>query len=1638
MASCSPGSYYDYYFFNTCFSCPAGTYSAPPVSTTTSTYPPSALTSATTALSDGGKYVASASSNYAAENPWKAFNKNDGLPGWTTSTASYNNNGGLYLYSTYSTSFYKIGAISKTSVYGEWLQIQMPSPTVIVSYSMAYNAVRHPKDYTIAGSNDGTTWYEVVSQTSEELYLKYMTIITPDTPQSRNAYTYFRIIVKSIEGNSTSTFGYCIIKELYLNGYRSPVTSCTSCPAGTYSTGGAFVCTKCLAGKYSSNVGATSSSTCQTCSAGTYSTGAASSCTTCPTGTKSSAGASSCSCPAGNYVLMGSATGCGTCPFGTYSSTDGSFSCTSCIGGTITLNTGSTSINDCICPSGQLKDSSGICIGTICQAGYYGQLNSSLCTPCSNGTYNSYTGKYGIESCLSCVSGMTSNPGASSASSCFSCLPGMYSTNTTISYGSCTRCSSLRQTSELNSSSNNYICTYCPPGTYAYTFTVTDWLNWVVFSPPAADVKTIQTGITECIGCSEGTYSSTQGSLTCTQCPAGTYSLKYMATSNTVCTPCLAGTYSNAGATSCTPCPVNTYSNTAGSGSCTQCSPGFFNNDPGSTECTGACDPGQYLFQNQWGSFCLECPRGSISKYASTSCTLCPAGTYYAGISLCFSCPLGTYSNVVGATYNTCQPCPVGSTPNKPEAATSCGVCPAGTIYKNTYGNPYCEDCPSGTYNPSTGHYNPYSGQYSCFPCDTSATPPQYSDTRGATSCKTCSSDYPYYDSVERECYSFLKPGLSSGICRLGYEKINDTTCQKCPTGTYLGVNYCYTDICTFGYGVENGVCKICPAGKYSEGSSPYARQRQVQCLSCAAGTYSASPGSTSCTECPPRTASAEGSTFCLYCPAHTYESNRKCIPCPAGSVFFGTGATSASACQFCSEGFYANGDAGCKPCKLGTFTDSTEVNANGFFLSNASGSCKLCAAGTYQNTLTEPCKPCPVGTYSTIEGMTSSDPYDLSIFIPGISGYTLSKTRINGCASCPEGTYNSGPGATSCTSCPEGTYSTSLRATSASQCLSCPVGTYSTTIGAAACISCLPGTYSASPGATSCTSCPEGTYSTTYNAVSSTTCIRCQPGTYSTTTGAYSPTVCKQCPVDTYYTSSTTSSCTPCPPGSISATGSTSPSACTPCSAGTYAMNGSCRLCSGGTYSSTAGSSSCTSCPTPGMYTLPGAKSASDCKLCPTGLYYDYGLNLCTECPMGMYFENYVCKRCEKGFTAPRGSTSSTACIPIVCGPDQYFDLDNNECTFRDLALSCLNKTESECIDLQYNGVNAAKVDITKYVYGAEPITFIDKQVLPQFTQDALTTCTGDCKFIAADFQKETVSNKSQVPYVISTLQSTSEDKAVIVKDSTPIPIVFSNPPGFSMDDFSITGSNINIPVTTQDQSSCADACSANSQCEGFNITIGTNTCEFFNGITDLKYDDSKLSFKKDTIPTTDSTYTVGNRTTTINTIYAYEYRDIKLDNQGSSCADVTACNSDITRVIQNTDVKSFSTTDLSSCDYCPTRTFDRNSQVVTDELGISTREISRIYYQTGTMTAHLDLVENRTYNLRAYLANLLGGRPLPASIYYTSSSYDVTPCDYVINGFFVRDISRKRYLSTSPEDPEYLPDKYTEGYNRCIAIFS
>ncbi|MCR5506653.1 MAG: hypothetical protein K6F04_02270 [bacterium] len=118
---------------------------------------------------------------------------------------------------------------------------------------------------------------------------------------------------------------------------------CTSCPVGTYSTGGTSKsCTSCPAGQYQNETGASS---CKVCLAGQYSsTTGASSCTSCPAGTYSSSAASkSCAlCPAGTFSSAG-ATSCTACPKGQYQNLTGQSSCTACTGNTYSSTAGATS-----------------------------------------------------------------------------------------------------------------------------------------------------------------------------------------------------------------------------------------------------------------------------------------------------------------------------------------------------------------------------------------------------------------------------------------------------------------------------------------------------------------------------------------------------------------------------------------------------------------------------------------------------------------------------------------------------------------------------------------------------------------------------------------------------------------------------------------------------------------------------------------------------------------------------------------------------------------------------------------------------------------------------------------------------------------------------------------------------------------------------------------------------------------------------------------------------------------------------------------------------------------------------------------------------------------------------------------------
>ena len=184
--------------------------------------PPIPMTTGTTTSAlPPGNYIASASTNFAGEDPFRAFNKSNTIPGWTTSTASYAATTGTYT-----------GAVSTTingSAYlGEWLQLQTPTVTTVTSYYLTSfqssnvsqtSDVRTPKSWKLAGSTNGSTWIELDSQTSVPTGI----ITLPSSSNTANSYNYFRFAVNQIKGAATTQS--CSIMELYLYsniGYTYP------------------------------------------------------------------------------------------------------------------------------------------------------------------------------------------------------------------------------------------------------------------------------------------------------------------------------------------------------------------------------------------------------------------------------------------------------------------------------------------------------------------------------------------------------------------------------------------------------------------------------------------------------------------------------------------------------------------------------------------------------------------------------------------------------------------------------------------------------------------------------------------------------------------------------------------------------------------------------------------------------------------------------------------------------------------------------------------------------------------------------------------------------------------------------------------------------------------------------------------------------------------------------------------------------------------------------------------------------------------------------------------------------------------------------------------------------------------------
>lgn len=214
-----------------------------------------------------------------------------------------------------------------------------------------------------------------------------------------------------------------------------------------------------------------------------------------------------------------------------------------------------------------------------------------------------------------------------------------------------------------------------------------------------------------------------------------------------------------------------------------------------------------------------------------------------------------------------------------------------------------------------------------------------------------------------------------------------------------------------------------CPAGQYSTGTG---------CVSCIAGTYSATENATSVSTCQP-------------CPSGTYSSSAgstACTSCPvAGQSTVSPSATSASQCTALSP------------------------------IPQPSGQCP---AGTFKYDATQ-CIQCPGGTASSTAGATS-----LTACTTCAAG-SFAVAGSSACTTCPTGSYAVAAGSSSCDSCLPGTYLGSTGGTSAAQCLLCPVGTYAASSRSESCTACPRKTNATKPGSFACSDCATG-YSTRPN----------------------------------------------------------------------------------------------------------------------------------------------------------------------------------------------------------------------------------------------------------------------------------------------------------------------------------------------------------------------------------------------------------------------------------------------------------------------------------------------------------------------------------------------------------------------------
>jgi hypothetical protein len=143
---------------------------------------------------------------------YSIFNDTYGSAGntWTTGP-NYNVSTGAYTGSTSTT-------VSGVSQSGDWVQLQLPNPIVLYSFSLRFwwdGQSYWAKSFLIAASNDAITWTNIYDTTNASfVYSTAQTFVVTGSP---TPYRYFRLIVRATSGVSMCDWWILDQWKLYTN-----------------------------------------------------------------------------------------------------------------------------------------------------------------------------------------------------------------------------------------------------------------------------------------------------------------------------------------------------------------------------------------------------------------------------------------------------------------------------------------------------------------------------------------------------------------------------------------------------------------------------------------------------------------------------------------------------------------------------------------------------------------------------------------------------------------------------------------------------------------------------------------------------------------------------------------------------------------------------------------------------------------------------------------------------------------------------------------------------------------------------------------------------------------------------------------------------------------------------------------------------------------------------------------------------------------------------------------------------------------------------------------------------------------------------------------------------------------------------